>query len=167
MKRITFLFVLAFIAAQVVAQDDAVVAQGNNLVSLITDINLSGANANYFNERGLMFEQQKDYEKALFLREGCKHCSRKHNFLFNKGITLQNLDRHAEAVEVFQELVDIDNTDFEAFVALGTSLGRIGEYDMSLKHDKAERLRPSYKRIYYQRAMFKNLAGNYPSAERF
>ena len=84
MKRITFLFVLAFIAAQVVAQDDAVVAQGNNLVSLITDINLSGANANYFNERGLMFEQQKDYEHS-FLREGCKHCSRKHNFYSIKG----------------------------------------------------------------------------------
>lgn len=139
-----------------------------NMERYITDINLSLSNANYYNERGLIKERENDLDGALeFYGTAVNIAPQTPAYLFNYGITLQKLERHSEAVEVFLKLTALDNTDFEAFVALGTSYGMLGEYKEAVKqYNNAERLRPSYKRIYYQRGIFLNLAGDYAQAQK-
>ena len=140
----------------------------NSLFKLTSEVSTSATNANHYNERGLIKEREGDLEGALeFYSIAVNMASKVPAYLFNKGITLQKLEKHIEAIEIFLELTEIDKTDFEAFIALGVSYGMTGQYTEAVKAlDIAERLRPSFKRIYYQRGTFLNLMGDYPRAQK-
>lgn len=169
MKAFLLITLYMFLSMAVSAQTEvsSSVSHSDNIISLTSEVNLSGANANYYNERGLLAEQQNNYQQALFYYDKAANMAPGNTvFLFNKGLMLQNLNCDSAAVEVFKALVVIDKVDFEAYIAMGISLGKTGRYSQAIKaFDVAERLRPSFKRIYYQRGIVKNMDGDYLGAE--
>ncbi len=64
--------------------------------------------------------------RALRARHDASIGGRRIGFLL--GVLLDRQDRHPEAITVFQELADRDNTDFEAQVWLGDSLQKNGDH---------------------------------------
>lgn len=138
------------------------------LLELANEVNVSGVNANVYNERGLQREQAGNLEQALeYYTIAANMAPGTAAFAFNRGAILQRLDRHAEAAEAFRRVVELEPIDFEAHMALGNSLGALGDYAGAVaEYDIAERLRPSFTRIYYQRGIFRNLAGDHAGAKR-
>lgn len=170
MKKIIIVLACMSMTFIVLAQGSYTTSSDNyfNLIQYVSDVNFNIGNANYYNERGLLKERENDLEGALeYYAKAVNIASQTPAYLFNYGITLQKLERHKEAVEVLFELTELDNIDFEAFVALGTSYGMLGEYRKAVEaYNAAERLRPSYGRMYYQRGIFLNLDGDYVQAQK-
>ena len=75
----------------------------------------------------LTLMELKDYEKALAALEvlGTMEGDT-YRILFNRGICLGSLDRHAEAVEAYELALDVDETS-AAWNNMGLSLDRLGD----------------------------------------
>jgi tetratricopeptide (TPR) repeat protein len=166
MAREYFIFCIIVLPLFSFSQETQSSDSGDNLFGLINNTNLNAANPNFFNERGLQKERNGSFEEALELYEKALNMAPNNlTFLYNVGITCQKLNQHEEAIIHLTKLTEQDKTDFEAFIALGNSLGEMKKYEEAIAaYNFAEMLRPSYKRIYYQRGIFKNLYGDLTSA---
>ena len=75
-----------------------------------------------------LFDQHKWSEALAELRAAVAINPYNSGWLFNIGLTLDEMDRFDEAIEAYREALEIEPDDIEALNHLGTDLSRVGRH---------------------------------------
>lgn len=88
------------------------------------------------------------------------------SWLFNKGLTLDTLERYYEAIEAFQTAHELEPHDPEILNCLGVDYTRVGQYDRALKtFEKLEATAPDFEPGYCNRIITYSELGRHEQAE--
>lgn len=69
--------------------------------------------------------------------------------LFDKGITLVCLGKYEEAIQCYEQAIEIDPNDAVAWSNKGITLGWLGKYEEAIKAaDEAIRIDPDFAKAY-------------------
>jgi tetratricopeptide (TPR) repeat protein len=68
------------------------------------------------------------YDKALAIDPNNVHS------LYNKGLTLDNLGNHTEAIVYYHKALAIDPKDIYALISKGLALGNLGNYTGAIEY---------------------------------
>jgi tetratricopeptide (TPR) repeat protein len=106
---------------------------------------LNGANAQAYNDRGLILSGgMRQHEEALnSLETALKINPNDANFWFNKGIVLENMKSYAEALDAYKQATAINPSLDRAWYRQGWLLALQGSFNESLPNlDEAIKLNP-------------------------
>ena len=87
-------------------------------------------------------------------------------WFFNIGLTLDEMDRFEEAIDAYQQALEIDPDDLQAMQHLGVDLHRLGNFPKALKtFEKMEAIDASCEPSYCHRIMIYADMGEHERAE--
>ncbi|KPK77615.1 MAG: hypothetical protein AMJ79_02685 [Phycisphaerae bacterium SM23_30] len=116
--------------------------------------------AHNFYDRGFWDEALRELEAALAANPN------NGNWLFNKALTLDTLERYHEAIEVYQQAHEIDPNDPEALNCLAVDYTRVGHYDLALRtFEQIAQRHPDFEPAYCNRIITYSELGQHEKAE--
>ena len=88
-----------------------------------------------YNTIGLSYIKKGEYQKALELYDiALKHFENDQYLLTNKSTALQEMNRHEEAITIFQSILERDNDNSLVHLSLSISFYKIGKYQEAQEH---------------------------------
>ncbi len=88
------------------------------------------------------------------------------NWLFNKALTLDTLERYHDAIGVYQQAHDLDPNDPETLNCLAVDYTRIGQYEMALStFEQIQDRHPDFEPAYCNRIIAYSEMGQHEKAE--
>ena len=88
------------------------------------------------------------------------------NWLFNKGLTLDTLERYQDAVEAYKLAQELDGDDPEIQNCLGIDYTRLGQYDLALHtFEQIQQAHPDFEPAYCNRIITYAELGQHDKAE--
>ncbi len=85
--------------------------------------------------------------------------------LLNKGVSLDNLGHHGEAIQSYDEAIRLSPQDAKFYNNRGTAYRALGQYDQALKdYEQAIQLSPWYPHAYNNRGLVYLALGQYEKA---
>jgi len=116
--------------------------------------------AREYYERGRWHDALRELEAAIEINPDNS------NWLFNKGLTLDTLERHHEAVECYEKAFELNPADPETLNCLGVDYTRLGQYKLALQaFEELEREVTDYEPGYCNRIITYAEMGNHDKAE--
>lgn len=113
------------------------------------------------------FEQQRWHEALDELRAAIAQDPYNANWLFNVGLTLDELSRYEEAIEAYRRSLEIEPGDVQAMNHLGIDLCRLGKYRQAIRQfQRIEQLDPAFEPAYCHRILAYAELGDHESAEQ-
>lgn len=104
------------------------------------------AEAYEFYESGRMQEALNKLNEALAMNPGCAA------WHFNRGLTLDAMERYEEAIACYQQALELAPNDLEILNCLAVDYTRTVQYDLAVAtFEKIETLDPSYEPAYCNR----------------
>jgi len=89
-----------------------------------------------------------------------------HNWLFNKGLTLDALERYEEAAEAYQGALALEAHDLETLNCLGIDYTRLGQHERALAtFEQIEEADPTFEPAYCNRIITYAELGRHDEAE--
>ncbi len=99
-----------------------------------------------------LFEQRKCHEALAELRAAIAINPYNSAWLFNIGLTLDELERFDEAIEAYREALSIAHNDLESMSHLGVDQFRTGQFREALKtFERVEEIDPTFEASYCHR----------------
>ncbi len=88
------------------------------------------------------------------------------NWYFNKGLTLDTMERYQEAIDAFEEAHALNPEDIEILNCLGVDYTRMGRYDLALRtFETIEEQKPDFEPCYCNRIITYSEMGRHENAE--
>ncbi len=108
----------------------------------------------------------KQYTDALELLTQAAESGQTSEIHFNKGLILQSLDLHEQAITEFEQSLTFNNEDVGALSCLARSHAKIENYDAALNiYEQIEEIDPEYEKIYCDRVTIYAQMNEYEKAE--
>ncbi|HEY1685874.1 MAG TPA: tetratricopeptide repeat protein [Tepidisphaeraceae bacterium] len=112
------------------------------------------------------FEQQRWHEALAELRAAIDQDPYNANWLFNVGLTLDELQRFDEAVEAYRRSLEIEPCDIQTMNHLGVDLCRVGKYRQAIRQfERIQQLDPAFEAAYCNRIIAYTELNEHESAE--
>jgi tetratricopeptide (TPR) repeat protein len=90
------------------------------------------------------------------------------SLLNNKGVSLDNLGRHLEAIEYYDRVLAIDPNHVTALYNKGFALNGLGQYDQAIEYfDKVLAMEPNDVGALYNKGFALNGLGQYDQAIQY
>lgn len=109
---------------------------------------------NAFVQLGLIYSDEKNDLALAFFNNALKVNPKGIDALYAKGMYLQNSKKYNEAIEVYKEIVPLDQQFEKAFFNIGYCYFQLDSIDKAYNNFKiATELDPSYAEAYYNRGL--------------
>ena len=116
--------------------------------------------AHEFYERGCWLDALRELNAAIDINP--THS----DWLFNKGLTLDTLERYHEALEAYQQAHSLQSNDAGVLNCLAIDYTRVGQYDKALEtFEEIEKIDPDFEPAYCNRIITYSELGNHEAAE--
>lgn len=113
-----------------------------------------------------LFEQHQWEQALVELREAVALNPYNSGWLFNIGLTLDELGRFDEAIQAYRDCLQIDEANILAMNHLAVDMCRIGRYQQSLKvFEQIQQIDPSFEPAYCNRITVYTEMGDHARAE--
>jgi tetratricopeptide (TPR) repeat protein len=113
------------------------------------------------------FEQQRWHEALAELRAAIDQDPYNANWLFNVGLTLDELQRFDEAVDAYRRSLEIEPDDIQAMNHLGVDLIRVGKFRQAIRQfERIEQADSSFEPAYCNRIIAYTELEDHESAEQ-
>jgi len=113
-----------------------------------------------------LFEQRRWHEALAELKAAIHINPYNGSWLFNVGLTLDELGRWDEAIDAYRQALEIDPNDLQSMNHLGVDLHRVGRYDDALRtFEKLEQVDATFEPSYCNRIITFTELGDHEKAE--
>ncbi len=113
-----------------------------------------------------LFEQRKWLEALEELRAAVNINPYNCTWLFNIGLTLDEMERFEEAVDAYRQSIDLDGENIETLNRMGIDLSRIGRHSEALEaFARIEAIDPAFEPCYCNRIVTYTDLGDHDKAE--
>ena len=125
-----------------------------------SDAEYRAEQAHNFYDRGCWNEALRELDAALDANPN--NC----NWLFNKALTLDTLERYHDAIEIYLLVRDLDPNDPEILNCLAVNYTRIGHYDLALRtFEELQDRHPNFEPAYCNQIITYSEIGQHEKAE--